>query len=79
MAGKKSLQYKYFSYIEVVIFIIVAFFGRRLLDTWLLTLGFSGLVNTLVRILFVLAIIAIAVFLDRVLSRYLIDKGWVRE
>ena len=49
MAGKRTLRTKYFTYIEVVVFIIVAFFGRRLLDAWLLSLAFPDLVNTLLR------------------------------
>jgi hypothetical protein len=70
-----KLTYPVFSTIEVLILFVVGTLGRRLLEYGLSYLHFSDLLNALIRVLFVLLIVVLAVFAHNRISRYLIEKG----
>jgi hypothetical protein len=74
-----KLTYQLFSTLEVIVFFAIGILGRRLLDTWLAQLGLGRIVNLFLTLAAVLLIIAAAVFVHTRLSRFLIERGWMKD
>lgn len=75
----KRLKFNHTTFIlaEVVVFYILARWGRRLLDAVLVPLDLAPALLIAARIVFVILIIVIAYFLDRALFKFLTAKGWI--
>ncbi|MBE0696691.1 MAG: hypothetical protein IH586_07195 [Anaerolineaceae bacterium] len=74
-----KLTNKTFTIIEVVILFALGTLGRRLLETGLTAVDFPDLLNSVIRILFVILIIVLAILAHNRISRYLVEKGWLDE
>jgi hypothetical protein len=74
-----KLTYSIFTTIEVIVLFVVGTLGRRLLEYGLSYLHLADLLNSIIRILFVLLIIGLAVLAHNRISRYLIGRGILIE
>lgn len=77
MPKKFKLNHTTFLLFEIVLFYILARWGRRLLDSFLVPLDLAPLLLTAARIAFVILIVVIAYFVDRALHRFFTAKGWI--
>ncbi len=63
--------------VEVVIFFAIAYLGRQLLDQVLASLGVADLLALAIRFALLAGILFLAVYVDRLVHRFLKDKGLI--
>jgi hypothetical protein len=74
---KLKLNHTTFIIAEVVLFYIVARWGRGLLDAFLLPYNLTPALLLNLRIVFVLLIVVVAYIVDRALFRFFTARGWL--
>ncbi len=63
--------------LEAVAFFGIAYLGRTLLDQVLSAIGVSDLLAIIIRLALFLGFVILAVYVDRLLNRYLKGKGLI--
>jgi hypothetical protein len=73
-----KISHTVFIVIEVIVFYILARLGRRLVDSALLQLGWPDALVIAARIGFVILIVIVAFFVDRLAYKYLSGRGMLQ-
>lgn len=76
MPKKLKFNHTTFLIAEVVVFYILARWGRNLLDAILLPYDLAPALLLTLRIVFVLLIVVLAYFVDRALYQFFTARGW---
>ena len=64
---------------EVIVLFVVGTLGRRLLDSWMQPFDLADWLAGVIKVLFVIGIIAAAIAGHLQLTRYLVEKGWLDD
>ena len=78
MPKNLKISHTVFIVIEVVVFYILARLGRNLLDGILVQLAWPVVLVTAARIVFVILIVILAYFVDRLAFKFLSERGLLR-